>query len=167
MIGNDIISGNNRRGFTLVEAVVVIFIFTLIILSVTSLFVHLAKSYRQRLAIKEINEESQVILERISKEVRMAKIDSINSSSISPMLIIDITGKGSIVYNFKNKNFEVNNVPLNSNKVKITNGQFYIVNDPANSQPYVTIKFQVYDVRWPTIKKTIQTTISPRSGSAY
>ena len=165
MIGN---SKFQKSGFTLVEAVIVVFIFSLITLTATNLFTNTLYAHRQGIAMKEINEESQIILERMSKEIRMAKITSpINPTPyIVSSLSIKTNQDQNITYSFVSNIVKINNQQLNSNKIQITNGQFYIVNTNS-TQPYITIKFQAKDIRWPKITKTFQTTISPRSGPAY
>ena len=169
MIGNN---NHRKNGFTLIETMVTVSIFALVTLSITSLFLTTAKAHRQGLAMEEINQESQIILERIEKEVRMAKINSLTNSSSTTLLITTNTSN-DVTYKFNSTNKTIERKfqggdyqALNSNKVQITQGKFYIVNN-SDSQPYVTINFQISDTRWPNIIKTVQATISLRSGSAY
>ncbi|HHD92304.1 MAG TPA: prepilin-type N-terminal cleavage/methylation domain-containing protein [Candidatus Portnoybacteria bacterium] len=168
MIGNN---NYRKNGFTLVETMVTISIFTLITLSITSLFLTITKAHHQGLAMEEINQESQIILERIEKETRMAKFNLATNSLPQTLLTLPITTNTSdnVTYTFNSaaKTIERGSQTINSNKVEITQGKFYIVNDPSNNQPYVTIKFQISDTNYPNIKKIVQATISLRSGSAY
>lgn len=64
----------NQKGFTLVETIVAIFIFTLLILGATNLFSHIFKNSRnQMIAISDID-QAQLLTKKFINEIRTASI---------------------------------------------------------------------------------------------
>jgi prepilin-type N-terminal cleavage/methylation domain-containing protein len=68
-------SKKTSRGFTLIELIVAIFIFSVITVSIVSVFVSVTKSYQKSKAIKFVKESAEFALTSIAKDVRMGKIE--------------------------------------------------------------------------------------------
>jgi len=70
--------GKNKRrahGFTLVESMVTVAIFSMLIVSATNIFLSIIRSQRNTLASKNAQEAVSYALEVMTKELRMAKVD--------------------------------------------------------------------------------------------
>lgn len=72
MIGNKH-NPNNKRGFSLIELIVAVSLFTGIIFSSTSIFKMVIDSQRSALAAQNVQESLKYFLEVIGKEIRMAQ----------------------------------------------------------------------------------------------
>ncbi len=67
----------NAKGWTLVELLIVVTMFGILTLSVSSMFSHIWQFYRLTWAQKELQEETRVIMELITKNLRNGISDSI------------------------------------------------------------------------------------------
>lgn len=65
---------DTRKGFTLIELIVAIFIFSLITVAIVSVFVSTVTSYGKAKAIKTVKENAEFAMASIAKDVRMGKI---------------------------------------------------------------------------------------------
>lgn len=182
----------NKRGVSLIELMVAIAIFSVLILSATQIFKMVADGQRSAISAQNTQENIRYAMEKISKEIRMARISNHDCESIfSPppaaiYKVYNTSGSGSKLY-FKNKNSDcvayylensrlkitVGTAPAITNyitpaKIEVSNLKFFAVDDLIgafhNVQPYVTI---VMDVRavGPAIheqKMKIQLTVSSR-----
>jgi len=78
-----IISSSNLitkgTGFTLVELVVVISVFSLIVLTASTLFVSMVQQQRRALAQQELLNQTSYVIEYMSRALRMAKKDTTGS----------------------------------------------------------------------------------------
>ena len=72
---------NSRTGFTLIELMVAIFIFSIITVGIVSVFVSTAGSYQKARAIKEVKENIEYAVNSIAKEVRMGSIPAASAYS--------------------------------------------------------------------------------------
>jgi prepilin-type N-terminal cleavage/methylation domain-containing protein len=71
-----------NSGFTLIELMVAIFIFSIITIGIVSVFVSTAGSYQKSRAIKEVKENVEYSISSIAKDVRMGKIEATDSNCI-------------------------------------------------------------------------------------
>ncbi|HBB36649.1 MAG: ComB [Candidatus Moranbacteria bacterium GW2011_GWC1_45_18] len=62
-------------GFTLIELMVAIFIFSIITVAIVSVFVSTVTSYGKAKAIKTVKEDTEFAMASIAKDVRMGKIE--------------------------------------------------------------------------------------------
>lgn len=68
-------------GFTLIEILVAIFVFSLIAVSIVAVFVSSTAAYQKARAIKTVKENAEFSLSSIAKDVRMGKIEKNSSYS--------------------------------------------------------------------------------------
>ena len=68
-------------GFTLIELIVAIFIFSVITVAIVSVFVSTTKAYQKARVIKLVKENAEFALVSIAKDVRMGKIEKSSSYS--------------------------------------------------------------------------------------
>lgn len=167
----------NNRGFTLMEMIVAIALFSAAMLSVTELFQMMVEGQRNSLAAQSVQESLRYTQEVISKEIRMAqKSGAAECSGISDKVYETNSDK---LY-FKNMDGKCVTYELDSGKFKITRGTDsgyitpanitianlkFVVHNDVLIQPFVTIKM---DAEYNTNKEInkskikIQTTISSR-----
>lgn len=93
---------NTKSGFTLVELIVAITIFSLITVAIVSVFVSTVTSYGKAKAIKTVKENAEFAMASIAKDVRMGKVvnPSANYSdgSLDQYLMISRNKGGKICY---------------------------------------------------------------------
>ena len=67
--------GGKRKGFTLIELMVAIFIFSVILTGILSVSVSILNAYQKARAIKTVKESADFALSSIAKDVRMGRIE--------------------------------------------------------------------------------------------
>ncbi len=93
----------NQQGFTLVEVLISALVFSIMATAVSSIFVQIINSERRVLAAQQIQENGQYILELMSREIRVSKIENQDSSSCSATtLTILHPVNGTIMYSLSN-----------------------------------------------------------------
>lgn len=65
---------NSSKGFTLIELMVAILIFSLIVVAIVSVFVSASGAHQKSRAIKTVKENAEYALSSIAKDVRMGKV---------------------------------------------------------------------------------------------
>jgi prepilin-type N-terminal cleavage/methylation domain-containing protein len=71
----------NKKGFTLIELLVAIFIFSLIMVSIVSVFASTVKAYSKAKSMKILKENIEFAISSIAKDVRMGKIESTDTGA--------------------------------------------------------------------------------------
>ncbi len=96
---------NNQSGFTLVEVLITSFIFSIIMLSVSGLFISILANERRAFAAQAIQENGLFIMELMSREIRVSQIRAAdqNPPGDSPgctltSLTIDHPVNGTVTY---------------------------------------------------------------------
>ena len=88
-------------GFTLVEVLVSVTLFSVIIISVTSLFKLAVDSQRQAIAVQNVQESLKYFLEMTAKEIRMAQRDGGVCSDVDDdkiFKVIDSSGTDTLFF---------------------------------------------------------------------
>jgi len=160
-----------NKGFTIIELLVALAIFSLVIVSMAAVAVSVIKSQRKGFVLQESQENARYILESMSKEIRMSAIDSGDSGG-SPVTTLDITNsKGENVdYRFVSQKLQrqVNGggwQDLSSANLEVT-GSFYIRKSASPNRAAVTVVMQVESTTGQVEEQTeihLQSTISSRS----
>jgi len=165
------------KGFTLIEMVVAVAIFSLLVGATASVFLSSIKNQRQGLASQEVLDQTSYVMEYMSRSLRMAKKD----------IVGDCTGTAKLNYSFEiathclkflNYNGVCQQFCLNGTRLKDENGN-YLTSDNLKVlnfevvlsgvyqplvdylQPRVTISLNIAGQEQSSIK--IQTTISQRN----
>jgi len=92
---------NSRKGLTLIELIVAIFIFSLITIAIVSVFVSTVTSYGKAKAIKTVKENAEFAINSIAKDVRMGKIESgsgYSNGSLKPRFVLTRNRGGKVCY---------------------------------------------------------------------
>ncbi len=120
-----------NKGFTLIELLVAMTVFSLVMVTMSASAVSILKSQRKGFALQDNQETARYILESVSKEIRMSKINSADSGGglVSVLNITNSKGE-DIGYRFVSQKLQrqVNGggwQDLNSTNLEVT-GSFYI-----------------------------------------
>lgn len=71
---------NSRKGLTLIELIVAIFIFSILMVSIVAVFVSTVRAHGKARAVKTVKENAEFALASIAKDVRMGRILSVNQN---------------------------------------------------------------------------------------
>ena len=93
-----------NKGFTLIELIVAMAVFSLIVVTMGATAVSVIKTQRKAIALQNVQESARYILESVSKEIRMSKIRS-------------DAGNGETTLKITNSKGEDINYQFNSNKL--------------------------------------------------
>jgi len=136
------------RGFTLIELIVALAAFSLVVLSISGIFISVINSQRKILSIQNTQEAGRYLLESMTKEIRMSTINSSSAEGVSTLYITNSKGE-DVNYVFDNTNKRLlrqnpilspdQNQILSPDNIELT-GSFYITKKTsAPEAPKVTI----------------------------
>ena len=169
----------SSQGFTLIEMLVGMFVFSIIILLVSSMFVSGLELQRRAFNVQHVEEHSTFILETMTKELRIAEITSPTVDTACPgtldsSLTILHPEHGTITYALSGTDLtrtvkgvtgaDVTSV-LNSSSIKVARLGFCVagVGIGDNRQPRVTVVATLTTVNdHEPASADIQTTLSSR-----
>lgn len=172
-----------KKGFTLLEMIVVIGIFSVLSGAIFGIFISGIHSQRKVLTQDQLLEQANYILEYISRALRMARKDDLEGKSclIGQKVNYEITHNGQGIkfqnYNKQCQEFYLENgqikeeregvgvLPLTSSSVQVNFLKFNISGETQtdNLQPKVTIFLEISDKEQNSPKIRLQTTISQRN----
>ncbi len=161
-----------NKGFTLIELIIALTIFSLVIISMAAITVSMIKSQRKTFALQNIQEPARYISESMSKEIRMSQINSLDSGG-SQRDILNIT-------NDKNENVDYRFIAANRLQRQVdgggwqylspanleVTGGFYISKSSSPDRAKVTIVMQIKSTGAKVEEQAevyLQSTISQRS----
>lgn len=161
----------NSSGFTLVELIIAVAIFSLVTATAVGLLTSALRVQRRSIAIQNIQDNGRYLLELMAKEARMSEI--MNSDGESQTLSLVHPVNGNITYAFTGApNWQLTREDddgvgtISSDEVEIE-GMFFvdgkIFND--NEQPTVTVIIEVRTTGAKSEEQTeikLQTTLSQR-----
>ena len=155
----------NNKGFTLVELIVAVSVFSLLSIVMGGIYLSFTKSQARTKAAQSLLNDAQYILEVLSKDFKSNEIISCSTNEIETK-----EENGSVkIFTYSDNTISVNTgtpVVLNNNsKFKITYLDFNCNISDDNIQPIVTIVMEVENVTLNLSEKVsykLQTTISSR-----
>jgi len=173
-----------EAGFSLIEVLISVVLFSMIILSATEIFKLVIDGQRSALASQNVQESLKYFFEVMDKEMRMAHKNNGICSGIEDDQIFAVTANSyGDVLRFKNRYGEcieyalaldgenqrfkitrgVNSAYISPSKIRVNNLHF-ILNNTAGTQPMVTVNFQAWALDEAQFKSEmkIQTTITSR-----
>lgn len=154
---------NNKKGFTLVELIVGVAIFSLVILVAVSLLTTALRAQRKSIAIQNVQDNSRYLIGFVAKEIRMSEIKIGDGPSTD--LSIYHPDHGDITYVFAGTQITRNGDAINSDEVEVQ-GMFYVDGRGSDDQqPRVTIVMKVRTTGGKIEEQTemnLQTTLSQR-----
>lgn len=159
-----------QQGFTLIEIIVAIGIFTAVITMALATFLNISNIQRKAGALRATNDNLNFALEVMSREIRSGK-DYCDSLCSASSFNFTNSQDETIVYKLNNFSIErsVNGetfLSLTSPEIKIDNLTFIVMGESAGDkkQPRVTIILNgsSVDPKIAELKLNIQTTVSQR-----
>jgi len=165
-----------RKGFTLAETLIAIFIFVIIVTSAVALLVSGMMSQRKSISLQTVQDNARYALESIAKEIRMSTINSSSGYSGSELKITAHKQSGDVEVSYRLQNNKIErgegSLPdyqaITSDDVKVTNLMFYLndYNIIVGPHPRVTVVIEteaIGDKPEQQAKINLQTTLSSRS----
>ncbi len=159
MIGN-----KQTKGFTIVELLVGLAVFSLVIGVAVNLFAASFRSQRKSMAVQNVQDNGRYLMSFVAKEVRMSEIRT--SDGETSTLDIYHSEHGNITYAFAGAQIIRNGEVISSDEVQVQ-GAFYIggISSGDDEQPRVTIIMKVKTIKTKTEERAeinLQTTLSQR-----
>lgn len=162
----------NENGFTLVEVLVTSLIFSIIALSVNAIFVQIINLQRRSFAVQKIQDNSLLVLEEMSRDIRVSRIyDQESSSCTATTITLTHPIKGPVIYrtnggivqrSVRGGSYE----DISSSNVNFTRMNFCIIGSLTNDNqsPRVSIVTSVQNRTGKDILQiNIQTTTTSRN----
>ena len=156
----------SRAGFTLIELIVAMAVFSTVVTIVSSIFVSTVGSQRKNVNQQEVLENARYVLENIARSIRQSTVQTTDGTS--SVLAVNHPVKGLTTYQLDNKQIEENGLTLSSSEVFVEKLDF-IVDGMSGSdfeQPRVTILLSIKNTEAGVGAGSlinIQTTITPRN----
>lgn len=162
-----------NKGFTLIEMVVAVTVFSLVVGVASGIFVSSLKAQRQSLATQEVLDQISYVAEYMSRAIRMARKDMTGDCTGIPKLNYAFSGQCLKFRNYKNEcqafcleGERLKNeagVYLTSSSLKVENFNVSLTGETQddNLQPKVSIFLDIKGKEKSKIR--IQTTISQRN----
>ena len=139
----------NNKGYTIPELLIAVAIFSIVILGAVDIFIKSIESQRELFVESEVGNNARYAMEVMAKEIRMAENTSTVNGSYNTLTITNSKGI-DIVYSLdgtriKRKIGGINNTWITSDKIKVTNLNFFVNNWDlsAGPQPRITISMIV------------------------
>ena len=165
----------NNKGFTILEMLIAVTIFTLVVASASGLFVSSLKAQRSTLAYQQLLDQTSYLMEYMSRAVRMAKKDITGACTGTAKLNYVFSGQCLKFMNYKNPSqcqqfclvgsriVDENGNYLTASDLKVTSFNVSLSGQTQSDdlQPKVTVLLNIQGRENSKIK--IQTTISQRN----
>lgn len=105
----------NREGFTMIELLVAMGLFSIVVSIASATFVQSLRAQRQIVALMAANDNAGLALEQIVREIRTGKEFSTVGTSLSFINYLN----ESVTYNLNGQAIERNNKPITASSVKV------------------------------------------------
>ncbi len=165
-------SKSNQAGFTLIETLTTLMIFSVVAILMGGSFLRSLDAQRRAFNLQQAEENASFVLEAMAKEIRVSQIsgpDTNCPNSWATTLNITHPVNGNIVYSISgtdiHRNANGTDSIMNSNTVQFTRLQFCIVGTTIDDQkqPRVTIMATIKSAKTKQQQTVdIQTTVSQR-----
>src|SRR3989338_9469835 len=96
-------------GFTIVEVLIASFVFSIIAIGISSIFIGILTNERRAFAAQKIEENEMFVLEMMARDIRVSKIENQEDPTCGlTTLTITHPVKGAIVYGFQDGGIQKN-----------------------------------------------------------
>jgi len=131
---------STKQGFTIVELLVTLFIFSMFITSITSAALMVIKGQRRAFAIQDVQEAGRFLTESMVKEFRTSFVESVNGTH----QLIEITNDKDkpVIYEFSNDRLYRKGQPISPSGVKVT-GSFYVQKHSLPARAMITTVMKI------------------------
>lgn len=89
-----------RKGFTLLEAMVAICVFSLVSVMVSGAFVSFLKAYKTERSLQKNTESTQYVLNLMAKTLRTSTIYDINAGGLKQIRAFDNSSRNCLIYQY-------------------------------------------------------------------
>lgn len=171
----------DRSGFTLIELMVSVALFSLIMILAANIFQSVINGQRDAIASRNIQESVRYSFEKLSKEIRMAQKDNAHfcipagnniywtNGGKDQLKFLNYQNK-CVCYFLNNGQFMISDqtcaggLPLTPQKIVVSNLKFQVNDSAASSQALVTLRMRVGVLVPGRMNETIdvQTSLSSR-----
>jgi prepilin-type N-terminal cleavage/methylation domain-containing protein len=178
MISQNQSQKNTEKGFTLIEMLVSVGLFSIVLLVVMGSILTIVDVNRKSQSLTVVMNDLNFVLEAMTRTIKTGELDSLDSRSYNPIGIVDQDGR-IVQYAFEetdNKgriertitipgNPPGDTISLTSSQMDIDKAEFTVFNDPNNLQPRVLVLLKGTVEVGPKISSDfmIQTTVSQRN----
>ena len=157
---------NSQRGFTLVELIIALAVFSIVITIVIGSANSVFRGQRKAFAMQNAQESSRFILEVMAKEIRMS---TINTGGGVNLTILNISNSDGQIFDYQfdntNKRLLRNGQVISPSNIGVTGNfhvsQYVFPSDPERKLATITMKIEVVGEGDDAIMN-LQNTISPR-----
>jgi prepilin-type N-terminal cleavage/methylation domain-containing protein len=170
-----------KLGFTLMEMVVSVGIFSIVSVASLSIYISMLRVSQNTTALTRIQQESQLIMQVLSKKIRTSRVDydyygTVNPSGETDLVLVDSLGD-TYTFALSGKTLTVavnagDAKEIPADNVDIDDLVFFInpltnpysLDEPPSSQPYVTVVMEISSIKGKgSASLNIQQTIPQRS----
>ena len=167
----------NNKGFTLIEMLAAMAIFSILLVSVMNTFTRGFYYQKRIIEMQSVEREEAYLMETISREIRMATaIDASQAGKNgSPQLTFTDHNKSPVTYCLADcttsescacsptgKSFSVGGKMINSTDVELTGLKFSTSQSFVNTQPLITVTMQVRSKKDTGVSTVLQTSVAMR-----
>lgn len=151
-----------NKGFTLIEMIIALGIFSVVVTAAANLFVAGLKGQRKSLTLQYLQNDVRYTSELLSREIRMSRIEADSTEDVLHITAFKASGAEDVVYSLSNEKILRNGESLISNQVNISRFKFYIY---KKTPTLVTVIINAEGIGTSLEQQTVinfQTTISTR-----
>lgn len=153
-----------NKGFTLIEMIIALGVFSVVVTAATNLFTAGLKGQRKSLALQYLQNDARYALELMNKEIRMSHIGANSTEDVLHITTYKPSGMEVVSYFLDNGKIARNGESLTSDRINVNRLKFYIKNQ-STPPSLVTIILDINgkgtDIEQQTTMN-FQTTISTR-----
>lgn len=161
---------DKQKGFTIIEMVITMFVFSIILVNATAIFVRATYLQRRAFAAEQIQSVTLAAIEAISRDIRVSELCTIPNTCSSALIQMEHPTDGDVRYLHNSvtgvirKYIAGNWVDFTSTEVFYSSMIFiYDGIGPDCRQPKVTLSLTVRSKTNPIIESVIQTATTSRN----
>jgi len=166
-----------NRGFTLIEMLVTLSIFSVVVLLTMNTFLSSFASQKRLIEMQSVQREGSYIMETLSREIRMATEMTDYDNNDSSITFKNYSGEDVIycradedascsdadngdyfAYGPDAGNMEI----MNSSDIVVDSLRFYVPTISPNNQPIIVVAMTISSAKDPSVSMTLQTSVSTR-----
>lgn len=163
-----------KNGFTLVEVLMTIFVFSIIVIGISSIFIQVLRVEKRGFAAQKIQENGLFVMEMMARDIRVSALQGLDDTSCNTTtLTMNHPIKGTITYRLTNNIVEKSEGSLpyqaiSGSVVKFSKLNFCIKGSGSNDNqtPRVAILASIQNATDQILKFDLQTTVSSRDVSS-
>jgi prepilin-type N-terminal cleavage/methylation domain-containing protein len=162
-----------NKGYTLIEMLVAMAIFSILIVTVMNTFMRGFYYQKRIVEMQALQREEAYLTETMSRELRMAKDINPSQQGLNGATRLDFTNNepAAMYYCLANadggcsstgKFFSIKGNVVNSTEIEVEGLKFYTSQNFASKQPLVTVVLQLKSKKMPEVKTQLQTSVAMR-----